>query len=293
MDSDRSQTPLPVSLLLPPPPMSMLSTSSLQHPELEKNLTVRNVEEKREEWSARAVALFLDLYEEKYFEMDRGGFRSKDWEQLVERFNMEGGCGKTMKQCRDKMDSLKKRHKLERGRKASTGAETCSWVWFDKMDGMFGDHSKHQGILLGPPEASDVKFSADKFRIAGGENVIMEEQSRRIVGSWREAKKVLQELPLSAEERGKARTLLLEKKEEERLEYFVGDFEEVSFCLKLLVERASIQSSGDAGVIQMDFAVASDIQRRLEEVLTDVISLKRRAISDLRYFMPAAKNSKS
>lgn len=43
----------------------------------------------------------------------------------------------------------------------------------------------------------------------------------------------------------------------------------------------------------MDFAVASDIQRRLEEVLTDVISLKRRAISDLRYFMPAAKNSKS
>lgn len=198
-----------------------------------------------------------------------------------------------MKQCRDKMDSLKKRHKLERGRKASTGAETCSWVWFDKMDGMFGDHSKHQGILLGPPEASDVKFSADKFRIAGGENVIMEEQSRRIVGSWREAKKVLQELPLSAEERGKARTLLLEKKEEERLEYFVGDFEEVSFCLKLLVERASIQSSGDAGVIQMDFAVASDIQRRLEEVLTDVISLKRRAISDLRYFMPAAKNSKS
>jgi len=112
------------------------------------------------------------------------------------------------------------------------------------------------------------------------------------VGSWREAKKVLQELPLSPEERGRARTLLLEKKEEERLEYFEGDFEEVCHCLKLLVERASGHSSGMSGILQMDFAAASDIQRRLEEVLTDVISLKRRATSNLRYFMPTAKHSR-
>nr|XP_024400336.1 uncharacterized protein LOC112294274 [Physcomitrium patens]PNR36064.1 hypothetical protein PHYPA_021914 [Physcomitrium patens] len=289
MDGDRSQTP--VSL---PPPMKMLSTTSLQSSETEKKPSVaRNGDEKREEWSARSVALFLDLYEEKYFEMDRGSFRSKDWEQLVDRFNMEGGGGKSVKQCRDKMDSLKKRHKLEKGRKASTGAETCSWVWFQKMDGMFGDHPKHQSVLLGPPDAVDMKFPADKFRITGGENVVIEEEeSRRLVGSWREAKKILQELPLSAEERGKARTLLLEKKEEERLEYFEGDFEEVSHCLKLLVERASGHPTGMAGLVQMDFATASDIQRRLEEVLTDVISLKRRAASDLRYFMPSAKNSR-
>uniref|UniRef100_A0A7I4F7K6 Myb-like domain-containing protein n=1 Tax=Physcomitrium patens TaxID=3218 RepID=A0A7I4F7K6_PHYPA len=266
MDGDRSQTP--VSL---PPPMKMLSTTSLQSSETEKKPSVaRNGDEKREEWSARSVALFLDLYEEKYFEMDRGSFRSKDWEQLVDRFNMEGGGGKSVKQCRDKMDSLKKRHKLEKGRKASTGAETCSWVWFQKMDGMFGDHPKHQSVLLGPPDAVDMKFPADKFRITGGENVVIEEEeSRRLVGSWREAKKILQELPLSAEERGKARTLLLEKKEEERLEYFEGDFEEVSHCLKLLVERASGHPTGMAGLVQMDFATASDIQRRLEEVLTD------------------------
>ena len=255
MEGDRSQTPVS----LPPPPMSMLSTASLPPiSETEKKPSVvRNGEEKREEWSARAVALFLDLYEEKYFEMDRGSFRSKDWEQLVERFNMEGGGGKSVKQCRDKMDSLKKRHKLERGRKASTGAETCSWMWFDKMDGMFGEHPKHQGVLLGPPDAVEMKFPADKFRITGGENVITEEEeSRRLVGSWREAKKVLQELPLSAEERGKARTLLLEKKEEERLEYFEGDFEEVSHCLKLLVERASLHSSGLSSQSSAHFWVA-------------------------------------
>uniref|UniRef100_A0A7I4D516 Myb/SANT-like DNA-binding domain-containing protein n=1 Tax=Physcomitrium patens TaxID=3218 RepID=A0A7I4D516_PHYPA len=308
MEDDRSKSPLPVSVPLPPPPppMSMLSTASLQPAETERKPTVRNGEEKREEWSARAVALFLDLYEEKYFEMDRGSFRFKDWEHLVERFNMEGEGGKTVKQCRDKLDSLKKRHKLERGRKASTGAETCSWVWFDKMDGMFGDHVKHQGVLFGP-ELIDMRFTADKFRIAAGENIVTEEDhNRRLVGSWKEAKKVLQDLPLSAEERGKARTVLLEKKEEERLEYFVGDFEEVSHCLKLLVERASVHPPGSfrlsgmykpvyhspctPGVIQMDFAVATDIQRRLEEIIADVISLKRRATPDLQFFMPTAKN---
>jgi hypothetical protein len=272
--------------------MSMMSTASLQQPpELERKPSVaRNGEEKREEWSARSVALFLDLYEEKYFEMDRGSFRSKDWEQLVDRFNIEGGGGKSVKQCRDKMDSLKKRHKLERGRKASTGAEACSWMWFGKMDGMFGDHPKHQVVVLGLPEAVETKFPSDKFR----GNVVLEneEQMRRSVRSWGKAKIVLQELPLTAEERGRARTLLLEKKEEERLEYFEGDFEEICYCLKLLVERASGPPSGMAGNLQMEFAAASGIQRRLEEVLTDVISLKNRASSDLRHLMPTAKHSR-
>lgn len=229
-----------------PPQMSMLSTVSLPPSENEKKPSLlKNGEEKREEWSARSVALFLDLYEEKYFDIDKGNFRSKDWEQLVDRFNMEGGGGKSVKQCRDKMDSLKKRHKLERGKKASTGAETCSWIWFEKMDGMFGDNPKHIGMLLGPPDSVDTKFAGEnKFRIGDGQNLMEDDETRRLVRSWREAKKVLKDLPLSAEERGKARTLLLEKKEEDRLEYFEGDSEEIAHCLKMLVERSSFYPSG-------------------------------------------------
>ncbi|KAH9562685.1 hypothetical protein CY35_05G084800 [Sphagnum magellanicum] len=261
----------------------------------------KNGDEKREEWSERSVGLFLDLYEEKYFDMDKGSLRSKDWEQLVERFNLEAGGGKSVKQCRDKMDSLKKRHKLEKAKKAIAGAEKCTWLWFNKMDGLFGNNPKQNHALLSAmptaaaaagaasvtEEAVDTKCHVTMEPPETTTNTAMEggdaKNHRMMVRSWREAKKLLKELPLSAEERGKARTLLLEKKEEERLEYFDGDFEEITFCLKLLVERSSFNASASSGSIQMDYMMATGIQHRLEEILTDVITLKRRASSDLRF----------
>lgn len=76
---------------------------------------------------------------------------------------MEGGGGKLVKQCWDKMDLLKKWYKLERGRKVSIGVEMCGWMWFDKMDGMFGDYFKYQSVLFGFFEVVEMKFFVDKF----------------------------------------------------------------------------------------------------------------------------------
>ncbi|MCO5576268.1 hypothetical protein L7F22_030077 [Adiantum nelumboides] len=90
------------------------------------------------EWPHKAVAVLLDIYVQKFF-AGRGCLRSKDWEEVMNKVNSECEGLKTLrnaKQCRDKVDSLKRRYKAEK-RKAVNGEEV-TWPFFDKLDDMMG-----------------------------------------------------------------------------------------------------------------------------------------------------------
>lgn len=88
------------------------------------------------EWTPNAVFCLLDRYGENYA-LGRGYLRNRDWEEVVLTVNSrsEGHRRpKTMKQCRDKVDSLKKRYKMEKKRLVSVGLTSSSWPFFAKLD---------------------------------------------------------------------------------------------------------------------------------------------------------------
>lgn len=88
------------------------------------------------EWSPDAVFSLLDRYGEKYV-LGNGFLRNKDWEEVVECVNSHSEahkCPKTLKQCRDKVDSLKKRYKMEKRRIVGLGATSTSWPFFAKLN---------------------------------------------------------------------------------------------------------------------------------------------------------------
>lgn len=93
---------------------------------------------KNAEWPLRAVAILLDIYVKK-FAAGRGYLRVNDWEEVMMKVNEE--CEalkifKTVKQCRDKVDSLKRRYKMEK-RKVVNGTDV-TWPFFTKLDDMMG-----------------------------------------------------------------------------------------------------------------------------------------------------------
>ncbi|KAL8233508.1 hypothetical protein R6Q59_019608 [Mikania micrantha] len=92
----------------------------------------------REEWSDSAMAMLLNSYTEKYIALNRSNLRWKHW-KVVEEMVAEG-CDKqsrkSIEQCKNKIDNLKKRYKLETQRMGSNGSS--SWIWFKKMDYLFG-----------------------------------------------------------------------------------------------------------------------------------------------------------
>ncbi|GLJ48986.1 hypothetical protein SUGI_1033500 [Cryptomeria japonica] len=90
----------------------------------------------RAEWHPDTVARLIDGYGEKCANI-KGYLKTKDWEEIVKYVNIqcEGSkVPKTMKQCREKIDSLKRRYKLEKRRVEIRGSNHVNWSFFDKLD---------------------------------------------------------------------------------------------------------------------------------------------------------------
>ncbi|KAK2985418.1 hypothetical protein RJ640_003160 [Escallonia rubra] len=94
----------------------------------------------REEWSDTAIACLLDAYTDKFTQLNRGNLRGRDWEEVAlvvsERCEKQA---KSVEQCKNKVDNLKKRYKLERHRMSNGGISASHWPWFKKMEQIVGN----------------------------------------------------------------------------------------------------------------------------------------------------------
>ncbi|GAA0171792.1 nucleotide kinase [Lithospermum erythrorhizon] len=106
----------------------------------------------REEWSDTAIGCLLEAYTEKFVELNRGNLRGRDWEEVA--VMVSEGCdkqSKSVEQCKNKVDNLKKRFKLERHRLSNGGISASHWPWFKQMEaivgkgGVGGDEEKPNG----------------------------------------------------------------------------------------------------------------------------------------------------
>ncbi|KAK6140049.1 hypothetical protein DH2020_026184 [Rehmannia glutinosa] len=94
----------------------------------------------REEWSDTAIACLLEAYSEKFLQLNRGNLRGRDWEEVAaivsERCEKQS---KSVEQCKNKVDNLKKRYKLERHRLSNGGVLASHWPWFKQMEQIVGN----------------------------------------------------------------------------------------------------------------------------------------------------------
>ncbi|GER45410.1 homeodomain-like [Striga asiatica] len=94
----------------------------------------------REEWSDSAIACLLEAYSEKFVQLNRGNLRGRDWEEVAvivsERCENQS---KSVEQCKNKVDNLKKRFKLERHRLSNGGVMVSHWPWFKQMEQIVGN----------------------------------------------------------------------------------------------------------------------------------------------------------
>ncbi|KAI4352627.1 hypothetical protein L6164_006861 [Bauhinia variegata] len=102
----------------------------------------------REEWTDTAIAILLDAYTEKFNQLNRGNLRGRDWEEVAEAVTERCGTGgidgkhksyKSVEQCKNKIDNLKKRYKVELQRITSGGMTTSHWHWFKKIEAIVGN----------------------------------------------------------------------------------------------------------------------------------------------------------
>lgn len=87
---------------------------------------------KRDEWSEGAVSSLLEAYENKWVLRNRAKLKGHDWEDVARHVSSRAGCTKSPKtqtQCKNKIESMKKRYRSE-----SSTADASSWPLYPRLD---------------------------------------------------------------------------------------------------------------------------------------------------------------
>ncbi|KAG2671897.1 hypothetical protein I3843_13G013200 [Carya illinoinensis] len=87
---------------------------------------------KRDEWSEGAVSSLLEAYETKWVLRNRAKLKGHDWEDVAHHVSSRANCtksSKTQTQCKNKIESMKKRYRSE-----SSTADPSSWPLYPRLD---------------------------------------------------------------------------------------------------------------------------------------------------------------
>ncbi|PUZ76171.1 hypothetical protein GQ55_1G268800 [Panicum hallii var. hallii] len=82
-------------------------------------------------WSDGATSTLIDAWGERFVALGRGSLRHPQWQEVAEVVSSRDGYSKGARsdiQCKNRIDTLKKKYKVEKAKRAS------SWPYFDRLD---------------------------------------------------------------------------------------------------------------------------------------------------------------
>ncbi|XP_043710718.1 trihelix transcription factor ASIL2-like [Telopea speciosissima] len=113
---------------------------------------------KRDEWSEGGVMSLLDVYEAKWLLRNRAKLKGSDWEEIAQQVSVRcfaTKSAKTPNQCKNKIESMKKRYRAESA--VNNSVSTSSWQFYARMDGLLKGtyccQSKVDDCVNGVPES--------------------------------------------------------------------------------------------------------------------------------------------
>ncbi|PIA42194.1 hypothetical protein AQUCO_02100219v1 [Aquilegia coerulea] len=134
MDGE-TQTPPPPSSQPPPPPPPPTRTP----------LPIRE-----DCWSEEQSATLIEAWGERHLELNRGNLRQKHWQEVADAVNDRHGSSikkarRTDVQCKNRIDTLKKKYKVEKAKiLASSGTFISKWPFYSRLDMLIGPNGSNK-----------------------------------------------------------------------------------------------------------------------------------------------------
>ncbi|XP_057807903.1 trihelix transcription factor ENAP2 [Salvia miltiorrhiza] len=116
-------------------PPSLLSPHQNPNTDSPRNVAAAAANDrlKRDEWSEGAVSSLLEAYEAKWTLRNRAKLKGQDWEDVAKHVSARANCSKSAKtqtQCKNKIESMKKRYRSE----SAAAADASSWPLYPRLD---------------------------------------------------------------------------------------------------------------------------------------------------------------
>ncbi|CAM8993587.1 unnamed protein product [Rhodiola kirilowii] len=93
-------------------------------------------------WTEEATRTLVEAWGERYLDLNRGNLRQKHWQEVADAVNAKHGNTKKTRrtdvQCKNRIDTLKKKYKIEKSRATSSTSYVSAWPFFDRLDSLVG-----------------------------------------------------------------------------------------------------------------------------------------------------------
>jgi hypothetical protein len=101
------------------------------------------------DWTERETFVLLDAWGDKFLQRGKKSLRSDEWQEVAEKVSEKSKIERTDTQCRNRLDTLKKKYKIERIKLAEDGGGASKWVYFKKMDVLMSTSAQQGGLSCG------------------------------------------------------------------------------------------------------------------------------------------------
>ncbi|XP_065866882.1 trihelix transcription factor ENAP1-like [Euphorbia lathyris] len=99
------------------------------------------------DWTEHETFVLLDAWGEKFLLRGRKSLRSEEWHEVAEKVSEVSKIERTDTQCRNRLDTLKKKYKKEKSSLADGSGS--KWVYFRKMDMLLSTSAQQGGLSCG------------------------------------------------------------------------------------------------------------------------------------------------
>ncbi|KAJ0006953.1 hypothetical protein Pint_29885 [Pistacia integerrima] len=101
------------------------------------------------DWNEQETFVLLDAWGDRFLQRGRKSLRSEEWQEVADKVSEVSKIERTDTQCRNRLDTLKKKYKKEKLRMTETGDSSSKWVYFKKMDMLMSSPQQQGGLSCG------------------------------------------------------------------------------------------------------------------------------------------------
>ncbi|KAE9600487.1 hypothetical protein Lal_00045686 [Lupinus albus] len=103
------------------------------------------------DWTEHETFALLAVWGDRFLQHGRKSLRSEEWQEVAEKVSKVSRVERTDTQCRNRLDTLKKKYKKEKIKFPEMDGGTSNWVYFKKMD----------KLMSSPPQQLDPSCGLD------------------------------------------------------------------------------------------------------------------------------------
>ncbi|KAK4413879.1 Trihelix transcription factor ASIL2 [Sesamum alatum] len=138
------------------------------------------------DWTEHETFVLLDAWGDRFLKQGRKSLRSEEWQEVAEKVSQESRIERTDTQCRNRLDTLKKKYKKEKMKSGETGGSASEWVYFKKMDTLLSSQPQQSGLscavdsgeyaFMDPKVYSNCSNGLDEMRDSPGNSEFAEHE---------------------------------------------------------------------------------------------------------------------